>query len=338
MMNLSNIKVSVIMACHNSACYLDEAVQSVLGQTLSDLELILIDDASTDNTLDIANRYRLRDSRVLVLSQAINSGAAIARNQAINIARGEWIGILDSDDVAMPSRFEEQMKVAEKDSGIVIIGSNAISMDSTGQLIKEHKYPTTHKALMKRLTRSRAFPVHSSMVYLADAVKSLSGFNPLYVPSEDYDLWLRLSEIGKLTSIDKTLVKIRIHGQSVSRSQGATLQIRNGIAASVCYFLRHNGFSDPSANNEEKIWQDFDAWVYRRLHEEGIFEKYQTRSEVRAAYLATKRDFINLCLWGIRLLQSGHAGSIAWETFFGTTLARRLAHEWMARTSPRQYS
>jgi glycosyltransferase involved in cell wall biosynthesis len=333
MKNRPTIKISVIMACHNSSLYLDEAIKSILAQTLGDLELILIDDNSTDNTLEIANRYRSFDSRVFVLSLPIKSGPAAARNEGIRIARGEWIGILDSDDVAMPSRFEEQMRVAKSNRDFVMIGSNTISIDAKGQPIKEHKYPITHKALMKRLTRLRAFPAHSSMVYLADTVKSLSGFNPRYVQSEDYDFWLRLSEIGKLASVDKPLVKIRIHGQNMSYEQDGRLQIRMGISASVCYFLRCQGCPDPSVDDGGH-WHDFEAWVYRRLYKENIFAKYKVRSETRAAYLATQKGFINACLVGIRLMNSGHTNSIVWEKVFGSTLPKRLALEWMERLSP----
>ena len=325
-----DIKVSVVMACHNSSPYLDEAVTSVLGQTLGDLELILIDDGSTDETLEIANRYRFGDSRVSVISLSANSGPAAARNAGIRIARGKWIGILDSDDVAEPTRFAEQMRVARSDRDLVMLSSNTLSIDAAGRPIREHRYPTTHRALMKRLTGLRTFPTHSSMVYRAEAVKALSGFNPRYVQSEDYDLWLRLSAIGKLASIDKALVRIRIHGQNMSHADRGMLQIRTGISTLVCYFLRLYGCPDPSASNGETRWQEFDAWLNRRLHEEDVFEKLKVRSHIRAAYLAAGGGPVAACLLGLRLVKSGHALPLAREKVFGSTLPRRLAQEWRA--------
>lgn len=250
-MNRRNIKVSVIMACHNSSAYLDEAVSSVLVQTLGDLELILIDDCSTDNTLEIAKCYQVQDNRVSVLSLPVNSGPATARNAGIRTARGEWLGILDSDDVAMRSRFEEQMKLADSDKGLVMIGSSSISIDKRGHVIKEHKYPTNHQDLVKRLSSMRAFPPHSSMLYRKDVIQKLAAYNPRYVPSEDADLWFRLSEIGKVSSVDKPLVRIRKHEQNISNSKGGMLQTRLGVAASVCHFLRIYGYSDPSTSNDE---------------------------------------------------------------------------------------
>lgn len=244
-----DIIVSVIMACHNSSEYLEEAVSSVLGQTCSDLELILIDDCSTDDTLKLANRYRAYDHRVSVVSLSKNSGPATARNAGIRAAKGKWLGILDSDDVAAPSRFEKQINLAESGENLVMIGSSSISMDANGHAIKGHKYPTTHRELVRRLALMRAVPPHSSLLYRKDVVIKLSGYNPRYVPSEDYDLWLRLSEIGKLACIDQPLVKIRKHQRNISNAEGGVRQIRMGVAAAACHYLRVQGYTDPSTSN-----------------------------------------------------------------------------------------
>ena len=213
-------KVSVIMACHDSSKFVGEAITSVLRQTFHDLELILVDDCSTDNTLEIVKGYQARDGRIVVISLPNNEGPAIARNVGIAAAKGEWLGILDSDDVAMPERFEEQMKLADNRKDVVLIASGSISTNEKGQPIKDHKYPTDHKSLVRRLHTKQAFPHHSSMVYRRDVVEKLGGFNSRYVGSEDYDLWLRLSEVGKVAAIGKPLVKFRTHEHNISKSEG----------------------------------------------------------------------------------------------------------------------
>ena len=328
-MNRQTIKVSVIMACHNSSAYLDEAVSSVLSQTLSDLELILIDDCSTDNTLEIATRYQALDDRVSIISLPLNSGPATARNAGIRAARGEWLGILDSDDVAMPSRFEEQMGLAKNGQDLVIIGSSSIFIDRKGHTIKEHKYPTDHEVLVKKLYSQQAFPPHSSMVYRKDVVKKLTGFNSRFTSSEDYDLWLRLSEIGEMASIDKPLVKIRKHGQNISHSEGGNLQGRFGIIATSCHFLRIHGSPDPSTSSDESTWQEFIAWVDRRMVEVGAFERRKAWSDARTEYFSTANRLTGALSFGNSLLRSGHASALAWEKLFGSSLPQRLAREWM---------
>jgi len=325
-------KVSVIMSCFNSSVFMEESVNSVLGQTLGDLELILINNCSSDNTLEIAKRYQLQDDRVSVLSLQVNSGPATARNAGIMVAKGEWLGILDSDDIAMPSRFKEQMKLAVSDKDLVMIGSDSISINEKGQVIKRHKYPTSHSDLTNRLLSMRAFPPHSSMMYRSAVVQRLAGFNKRLSSAEDYDLWLRLSDTGKISSICKSLVKIRKHDAGISHWEGGMLQIRLGVAASVCYFLRTYGYPDLSVTNDEAKWVEFVAWIEKRLIEEGVFEKSKARSVARSEYFATKNSLLGTfrfctCLW-----QSGYASALAWEKFFGSSLSRRLAKEWMLAT------
>ena len=331
-MSLQDIRVTVIMACHNSSAYLDEAVNSVLGQTLGDLELILIDDCSTDNTLEIAKRYQVQDDRISVISLPVNSGPATARNAGIRAARGEWLGILDSDDVAMPSRFEEQLRLANSDKDLVVIGSSSISVDKNGHAIKEHTYPTDHQNLVKRLYSLQAFLPHSSMIYRSDVVRRLASFNPRYVGSEDYDLWLRLSEVGKVASIDKPLVKIRKHEQNISNAERGLLHPRFGSAASICHFLRIHGCPDPSTSSHDTTWQEFFTWVDRRLMEEGVFVRHDAWADARAEYFATENRLTGALRFGARLLRSGHASALVWEKFFGSSLPKRLAREWMERS------
>jgi glycosyltransferase involved in cell wall biosynthesis len=331
-MSLRDFRVTVIMACHNSSAYLSEAISSVLGQTLGDLELILIDDCSTDNTLEIAKRYQVQDSRVSVISLAVNSGTATARNAGIHAARGEWLGILDSDDVATPSRFEEQLTLASSDQRLVMIGSGSIWIDKNGHAIRNHKYPTKHQDLIKRLLSLRAFPPHSSMLYRKDVVRRLASFNPRFALSGDYDLWLRLSEVGKMACIDKPLVKIRKHDRNISNAEGGMLQTKFGYVASICHALRTHSYLDPSASSDETTWQEFLVWVERRLLEEGVFERRKEWADAHAGYFATENGVTGALRFGIRLLQSRHASALVWEKFFGSSLPQRLAREWMAAT------
>lgn len=330
-MKQRNIKVSIIMACHNCSAYIDEAVRSILNQTYSDLELILIDDCSTDNTLEIAKRYQAQDDRILVQSLPVNSGPSTARNEGIRVSRGEWIGILDSDDVAMPSRLEEQIKLVDSIKDLIMVGSNSISIDANGRVLKVNKYPTNHQKLVKRLHSKRAFPAHSSMAYKKDIINKLEGFNPRYVQSEDYDLWLRLSEMGRMASIGKPLVKIRKHAQNISNAEEGILQANFSFAASVCSYLRLNGYADPSASQDEILWQEFLAWIAKRIKEDGVFERRKIRDYARAGYIATNSRLIGAFRLGSRLLQSGQSNALVREKLFGSSLPKRLAREWMKR-------
>ena len=331
-MSARNTAVTVIMACHNSAAYLDEAIKSVLGQTLSDLELILIDDCSSDKTLEIAERYRSLDDRLSIIPLPVHSGPAIARNDGILAAKADWIGILDSDDVAMPSRFKEQLRLANSDKRLVQISSNSSSIDNHSHAIKEHRYPVDHKGLIKRLYSLQAFPSHSSMLYRKETVIRSASFNPRYARSQDYDLWLRLSEIGQFASIDQPLVKIRKHAMNISNSDGGVLQRKYGSVATICHFLRILGCPDPSTSNDKATWHNFFTWADSRLVEEGAFSRHDAWTGARSGYFATPNKLSGAFRFGTRLLQSGHTGALVWEKCFGSSLPERLAQEWMGRS------
>lgn len=326
-MGRRDIKVSVIMACHNSSAYLDEAVRSVLSQRLGDLELILIDDCSSDNTREIAKRYQEQDNRVSVLPLTENLGPAAARNLGIRAAAGEWLGILDSDDVALASRFEEQMELAKNHSDICMIGSDSLSIDKTGRVIRKNNYPTSHGELVKRLRSRRAFPPHSSMVYRRCVVEKVGGFNPRYVQAEDCDLWLRLSEVARVSSVNRPLVKIREHDRNMSKAEAGVLQQSFGLAARVCHFLRTRGSSDPSKSSDEMVWQKFITWLHGKMIEEGEIEKRNAWVKARAEYFATQSRLCGAIRCGMCLVQSGYAGTLMWEKCFGSSLPERLARE-----------
>lgn len=317
------------MACHNSSAYLEEAVRSVLCQTLGDLELILIDDCSTDDTLEIAKRYQAQDDRVSIIALPAKSGAAAARNAGIRVAQGMWLGILDSDDVAEPTRFEEQLELSNRYKDLVVIGSNSISIDAEGHTIIEHGYPTDHGALIKRLYSMRAFIPHSSMLYRKDVVNELKAFNTRYAQAEDHDLWLRLSEVGTFASIDKPLVKIRKHGKNITNFQDGRRQLKYANAGVICHFLRAYGCPDPATILDEKAWQGFLDWAERRLIEEGVFARRKAWADARSRYFATKNRLMGAFRFSTRLLHSGHAGTAFVEKFIGSSVPRRLAREWM---------
>ena len=318
------------MPCYNSAAYLDEAIRSILCQTMDNLELIIVDDCSRDDSLVIARSYQVKDQRLSVITLEKNSGAAVARNTGLRVARGDWLGILDSDDIAMPQRFEEQLRVADHEKEVVLIGSNSETIDKIGNRIKMHKYPTAPKALVRRLVTIGAFPPHSSMLYRADVVKGVAGFNRRYTVAEDYDLWLRLSALGKIASVDNLLVKIRKHKRNISNSGQGMLQHKYAMAACTCHYLRQHNSPDPSTTEDETTWQEFLTWVEKRMTEEYVFQKRKAWADARELYFGAGSRIAGGVLCGMSLIQSWHLFSLLWEKHFGSSLPQMLAQEWIS--------
>ena len=323
-------KISVVMSCYNAAAFIAEAMASILRQTFADFELILIDDGSTDKTLNIIRQYALKDSRIVVIHKK-NTGPADSRNAGILVARGEWIAILDSDDIALPTRLEDQISFFKISPDILLLGTGAIELDEHGKAIKTHCYPCQHHALCNSLMRSRRFFPHSSVMYRSDVVKRLGGYNTHFYRAQDMDMFLRLTEEGNIACLNKPLVKIRKHYYNISLDAGGRTTELYGIAALVCHFLRIKGAADPSTSNNDADWLAFTEWIAGRLEQEGVFEICHDWARMRQAYYSASNKFIGARRLMTGLVLSKHTFRILHEKLYGSSLALTLSDEWMKK-------
>ncbi len=158
--------------------------------------------------MGIIQRYALRDSRIVIVVKP-HTGLSDSLNCGIQKARGEWIARFDSDDVCEPTRFEKQIRLARAKPGLVYIGTGLTIIDQYGNPLRVHCYPSRHISLLKHLCTRQRFPPHSSALYLTKAVRAVGGYRIRIRCAQDIDLWLRLSEVGKLTCLNEPLVCIR---------------------------------------------------------------------------------------------------------------------------------
>jgi len=317
------------MASYNASDYIAESIDGILGQTLSNFELIIVDDASTDRTGEIIEGYAIKDPRIIIYKQKVNTGPAIARNVGISMAKGKWIAINDADDISLPKRLEKQLDYVERNPEVVMIGSGFITIDAEGNVLKKHKYPDSHIKLVKRLERRRAFFPHSSCLFYKPTLEKIGGFNMRFRYSQDADLWFRFSEIGKIGCISQPLVKIRKYQGGVSEHEGGKKQLLYGIAAGVCHFLRKNGERDPSSCSQEE-WTEFIEWISFRLEKNRIFKRQKAWNQARKEYL--KAD--NKVIGAFRLIRSFAKHNYLqnlYEKIFGSDLLSRLADEWVEK-------
>lgn len=330
-MEKNKVDISVVMACRNSSEHVEEALLSILNQSIKTIELIIVDDGSTDDTLEIAQRYQSSDDRIKVISLPTSFGPAVARNAGINSARGRWIGILDSDDIALPSRFAEQLKLGDSGNNLVLIGSNSTSVDQHGQIIRCHRYPTSHNTLIDRLYRLGGFPPHSSMIYRASILRSVNSFNSRYVRSQDWDLWLRLSEKGNIASVDAPLVKIRKHQSNISNENGGAIQQQFAVIATTCHFLRELVGIDPSVEYDNVEWSRFVDWVSCSSAAKSFYLRQGAWTNAREKYIYSGGRLYGFHRFAIELMKSEHLPQIILEKLFGSSVPLRLANEWAAK-------
>ncbi|MEO8668135.1 MAG: glycosyltransferase [Bauldia sp.] len=205
---------SVLLPLRNADRFLKEAIDSVLAQTIPDFELIVVLDHSTDGSEAIARSVQRQDLRVRLL-QNPGVGLVDALNAGAEIATGEFIARLDADDRMRPNRLKSQRDRFAGRPEIVAIGSSAVVIDEASRPVGRIKVVTGDAAIRFRLMRSNPF-VHSSMTMRRSAFVTAGRYRHDFPHAEDYDLWLRLAQRGRLANIAEPLVDHRRHSDSVS--------------------------------------------------------------------------------------------------------------------------
>jgi glycosyltransferase involved in cell wall biosynthesis len=210
--------VSVIVPSYNHGIYLPDAIDSVLNQTHSSVEVIVVDDGSTDNTREAAARY---GDRVRYEYQS-NQGLAAARNTGLRLVSGDFVVFLDADDLLLPTMMEQGLKrfEAQPDAGVVHCGWIYASTDLSD--LSWRKTPTREGLLFKTFAHSIPLPCHS-MLFRLPVLRKVGSFDATTGPSEDWDVWLRIARCGvRWASVKQPLVINRMHPVSMSRNSAVS--------------------------------------------------------------------------------------------------------------------
>lgn len=207
-------KVSVVMPVFNGEKYLQASIDSILKQTFNNYELLLIDDGSTDRSLEIISTYK--DRRIRMLKNDHNMGLVVTRNRGIDESRGEYIAWLDCDDISLPTRLEKQVTVLDAKPDIGLCGTWVKTIgDESGSI---WKYPVKSDFLRSRMILDDPLATSSVMLKKFFLTAHDLRFDMIYPPAEDYDLWERLSNVCKVTNIPEVLTFYRIHNMQTSLS------------------------------------------------------------------------------------------------------------------------
>jgi glycosyltransferase involved in cell wall biosynthesis len=201
--------VSVLLATHNDAHFLGEAVESVLRQTVSDLELVVVDDASTDETP--ARLESFDDRRLVVVRNDEQLGLASSLNRGLDRALGRYVARLDADDVAFPDRLERQLAGID---GLGILGSAVVDLDDSGRVGTLHRSPRGSRAVRWHSLFSSPF-FHPTVLVDREALGDLR-YDVSFLESEDYELWTRLLARVDGANLEQPLVGKRVHAAQAS--------------------------------------------------------------------------------------------------------------------------
>ncbi len=343
--------ISVIVPAHNCEAYLGKAIASLSAQTIADLEIIIIDDGSTDGTARIAAECAERDARIRIISCSAASGKpACARNQGLKVARGRYIALLDADDIAMPRRFESSIAAMQRTGARFAFADYKKLHQGTGEI--DSSGFLASKSLLERAAgylqrvsdniylcspNFSAFlltftAVHTPTVVFERSLLSgsIAGFNESLVCFEDVDLWFRLAQYTRFVFVNEVHALYRRHQESLTASKPVPTKL-DGIGVRRAHLKRllptltRHEVAVARQTIADLLWDvSYTNWCRGHLGRarDGFRESWTTKPSLRAA-TGYFKAFVNrdAVVTAMGMLSPGHAG---WgSTYEGRQLSFR---------------
>lgn len=221
-------KISVVMSVYNHGTFVEDAIRSVLDQKFQDYEFLIVDDASTDGAMSVAQKWARADARIQVLRNETRLGLTKSLNRAIGYAAAPWIARQDADDVSYPARFQSQMDRLEKKTEVGILGTWYEGIDKEGNRLYRTALPVTDQGI-KRWLKTINCLCHGSVIFSKDLFMRVGKYPEQYPFAQDYALWLRFSKVTKIENIPETLYQRRMHEGAISQTNQERWQVLQQI-------------------------------------------------------------------------------------------------------------
>jgi glycosyltransferase involved in cell wall biosynthesis len=247
--------------------YLDEAVGAVLAQTLTDFEMVIVDDGPDTETAVAVAALARRDRRIRVVHRRTGSHA-VRLNEALAAARGRLIAIADADDVSLPHRLEREAAFLDAHPEIVGVGGWLLAIDADGLPLVEVRQESAHEAIEAMHMRGLGGVPHPAGMVRADALRSIGGYRDGFHGFEDFDMWIRLAEVGRLANLPEILLRYRRHPGSLCHTRIAELRTAVGRSLREACSRRGVPFTwDPGPwPRAVPEWESLRAVAYHALH------------------------------------------------------------------------
>lgn len=319
-MTTASPRVSVIMGVYNGDDYLAEAMESVLGQTLVDFELLAIDDGSVDGSWPVLETFAARDRRVVLVRHHGNLGLTRTLNEGLSMARGEYIARLDADDVAFPERLARQVSFMDCHAEVGVSGTWA--RETGSNVVRE--MPTEDGPIRCGMLFSNTL-LHPTVILRRDLlVRTNAHYDPSYRQAQDYDLWTRLTPHTRFANLPQILVQQRIHPDQISAlhavpqetyaDQVRLRQLRQLALEPNAQELRlHSLLAHGLVEPTQEFTANCETWL-QKLHRAN-----------EAARLYPEPDFSDLLghHWFLVCRSQVSSGWRAWRTYWQSSLSQR---------------
>ena len=223
--------VSILLPVYNAECYLRTSLDSTLAQTYENIEVICVDDGSSDSSLKILRKIARTDKRVKVFRNTKNQGIGYTANKALRQAKGEFIARMDADDVMLPDRIEKQVSFLQSNKEVVLVGGQCVVINEDGEEIGEKKNPQLHKDIYKLMFTTMSVQNPTVMINRKLVPESALKLDTKLHPVDDLDMLFKLFNYGKFANLPDNVLKYRVYKGSSTmknpkRSFLLTLKIR----------------------------------------------------------------------------------------------------------------
>jgi glycosyltransferase involved in cell wall biosynthesis len=290
-----NPKITVLTTVYNGLPYLKEAIESVLYQAYTNFEFVIIDDASTDDSVDLIKSYK--DSRIRFFQNKNNIGQTASLNKGLEIAEGEYIARLDQDDVCLPERLEEQLDYLERNPSITVISSWEHTIDSNGIKVRSWKRSLDNYGVFIGYILLGLCPVwHPSVMFKRSDILKLNGFDTDYGPAEDFELWSRIA-LNRMNAsfVPKFHLLQRVHGnnQSLLQNDKQVISNRRAQRKVISNFVPEEDLDDIIVLL--RLEKSSSGQLYNKYEVKNISEKLNGMlSNIRKTKNLSNKEFVSL--------------------------------------------
>lgn len=315
-------KITVLMPVYNGEKYLQEAINSILSQTFSNFEFLIIDDGSTDHSYKIINAYK--DKRIRVIQNKFNIGLEKTLNRGILLAKGEYIARMDCDDISLPTRLQKQIDYMDANPHVTVCGTHAEIFGSKANIWTP---PVSHHQIKCCLLFNSAL-IHPSVIMRKKEIINnhlMYDESQKFERAEDYELWVRISKNHKLANIGEILLRHRIQASSVGRvytqeqvysaEQIRKMQLEKlNLYISKKSLKQHSQISQGKHTVDPTYLNDTQNWLTKIAHANSI--KFIYNEQELNTELASH--------WWIICSKSSALGLFAYISFWKSPLSRHI--------------
>jgi glycosyltransferase involved in cell wall biosynthesis len=269
--------ISVLLPVFNCGLYIKKAIQSIINNSFENYEIIVVNDGSSDNTLEQIGKFK--DPRIKIYNKE-NSGLIETLNYGLKKCNYQIVMRMDGDDLIHPKKIENQLSYFKKNQSI-LIGTQGFTIDLNDKKTGKINLPFTHDKIVNSLLKLSSGLIHPSIMFYKDALTKIGGYNQNFKHAEDYDMYLRLSKIGKISNLKERLIYLRKHDSNVSLIH-AEDQIKNTIISKEIYL------KSDSTIITKKVFNEFKSKTERKT-----MYKLYVKVQTSIVYLENNSSVLN---------------------------------------------